>query len=289
MKIKSLKSGLTALALMAFLVSMALQMTPALAETVAPSEEVVTVGHEKTAQTETTNVAEVETSETFIQMSSWYERFVASSTGEGGSLMIVLGFFSVAGVGFALERFLHLKRSIIIPGGLSVQAMDLWKNKKYDDILTLTQSAHSTLASIITALVKFRHRDVSELSQMAADISGRDIRGELQRAYPIQVIATVAPLLGLLGTVMGMVLAFEKVSGAGSLGNAAILADDISLALMTTMAGLLVAAPTLTLYHYFRSKTLNYNLQLEAEVDVLLSEWFMSVPEKSESNASTRA
>lgn len=125
-------------------------------------------------------------------------------------------------------------------------------------------------------MVNHRHCTSGELTQLTGDIASREIRFELQKAYPLQVVAGLAPLLGLLGTVVGMVLAFEKVSGAGSLGNAAILADDISLALMTTMLGLLVAAPTLAFYHYFRSRTVKFSLQLEAEINELMAAWFLS-------------
>ncbi|MCL1835761.1 MAG: MotA/TolQ/ExbB proton channel family protein [Oscillospiraceae bacterium] len=115
---------------------------------------------------------------------------------------------------------------------------------------------------------------------MAGDTASRSMRILLQKIYPLQVIAALSPLLGLLGTVVGMILAFEKVSGAGSLGNAAILADDISLALMTTMAGLCIAVPMLVCYHIFRSRIVRHSVLLESEVNRLMAKWFLAPDRK---------
>lgn len=110
---------------------------------------------------------------------------------------------------------------------------------------------------------------------LAGDIAGRDLRGHLQKAYPIAVAATVAPLLGLFGTVIGMIEAFEIVAIAGSLGDASLLAGSISKALVTTAAGLIIAIPALATYHYFKSRTHAFAMALESDVNELLTTWFM--------------
>jgi biopolymer transport protein ExbB len=109
---------------------------------------------------------------------------------------------------------------------------------------------------------------------MAGDVASRDLRRHLQKAYPLAVVATVSPLLGLLGTVIGMIGAFDKVAAAGSLGDASVLGGDISKALITTGAGLTIAVPALVLYHYFKSRTNLYAIMLEEEVGELITEWY---------------
>src|SRR3989442_10556462 len=96
-----------------------------------------------------------------------------------------------------------------------------------------------------------------------------------QRAYPLGTVATLEPLLGLLGMVLGMIESFEKVALAGALGNPAQLASGISEALVTTALGIGLAIPFLALYHYFKNKTNNFKLLLEEDVTELIIEWLM--------------
>jgi biopolymer transport protein ExbB len=111
---------------------------------------------------------------------------------------------------------------------------------------------------------------------MAGDIASQDMRAEIQKLTPFALIATISPLLGLLGTVSGMIESFEVVAVAGSLGDASLLADGIAKALITTAAGLLVAVPAIAMYNFFKIKTNRLALQLEYEVNALIGEWFLS-------------
>ncbi len=194
---------------------------------------------------------------------------------QGGWTMVFLLFVSVVAVSCALERAVHLKRSVIYPAGLAEQAKVLWRAARYDDIYTLCDKHPSTLAAIISAFVRHRTCLSSELSILAGDIASRDMRAHLQRAYPMAIAATVAPLLGLFGTVIGMIEAFEIVAIAGSLGDASLLAGSISKALVTTAAGLVIAIPALAAYHYFKSRTNTLVMGLEGDVNELLTTWFM--------------
>ena len=193
----------------------------------------------------------------------------------GGTTMIFLGLLSVVAVTFTIERLFNLKRGVINPAGLLEQSKALWKQEKYEQIIALCEKTPSILATIITAFVHHRDSSALELSNLAGDIASRNIRTHMQRAYPIAVVATLAPLLGLLGTVIGMIESFEMVAIAGSMGDASVLAGGISKALVTTATGLIIAVPTLGLYHYFRSRTLNHATALEEDVNELQTEWFM--------------
>jgi len=107
------------------------------------------------------------------------------------------------------------------------------------------------------------------------DLIAREMDASLQRAYPLGVVATIEPLLGLFGMILGMIESFETVALAGALGNPAQLASGISQALTTTALGIGLAIPFLVLYHYFKNKTNSYALLLEEQVSVLIVEWFM--------------
>ncbi len=194
---------------------------------------------------------------------------------QGGKTMVFLLALSVMAVTFGLERAVRLRRSAVAPDGLSREAMGLWEAGKHRALLELCARKPSTLATIIDAFVRHRHCSSQELSMLAGDLAGRDMRRHLQRAYPIAVVATLSPLLGLLGTVVGMIESFEVVAIVGSLGDASMLAGGISKALVTTATGLVIAVPALGVYHFFRSRTNTLTMVLEGEVHELLTAWFM--------------
>jgi len=205
--------------------------------------------------------------------------------GQGGITMAFLAILSVGALSFSLERWFNLKKAAINPEGLADEAKKLWSAGDYDAILKRCDAKPSVLAEVISYLVNHRTASTLELSAIASDIAGREMRGHLQKAYPLAIIATIAPLLGLFGTVLGMIDSFEVVAIAGSLGDASILAGGISKALITTAGGLALAMPTLAIYHFFKSRTTMHSLALERDVNDLLTTWFMS---KSESTVSAK-
>ncbi len=194
---------------------------------------------------------------------------------KGGRIVVVLIAMSIAMLTFAIERAFNLRCRRIVPDGLAQRVDELWKEGKYDEIRELCARNRSILAHMIVSIVDHRDNDVMQVQTFAHDLGSRELRLELRRAYPLAVIATLSPLLGLLGTVVGMVGAFETVALAGTMGDAGLLADDISKALITTQDGLLVAIPALALYHYFRSKTNYFAVLLEEQASELVSRWLM--------------
>ncbi|MFG0247537.1 MAG: MotA/TolQ/ExbB proton channel family protein [Phycisphaeraceae bacterium JB051] len=202
----------------------------------------------------------------------------------GGNTMYFLGLCSLAALSCFLERLARLRRAVVCPAGLRSQAMKLWHNKQYADLDKLCDQNPSTLGSILKAFVRHRHCPALELSALAGDIAGRDMRQHLQRAYPIAIAATLAPLLGLLGTVIGMIESFEVVSVVGSMGDASVLAGSISKALVTTAAGLIIAVPALAFYHYIKGRTVALTLLLEEDVNEVLTTWFMTLEDEKQTS-----
>ena len=192
---------------------------------------------------------------------------------QGGPTMLALLLVSIFGLSFAVERFVRCQRSRFAPAGLAAKADALWKQQKHAELQALCQRDKSTLAAMIGAIVEHRD-DRQEATLIATDMAARDLKRHLQRAYPLAVVATLAPLLGLLGTVIGMIGAFDKVAAAGSMGDASILGGDIAKALITTAAGLVVAVPALALYHYFKSRISVFGVTIEEQASELISRWF---------------
>lgn len=200
----------------------------------------------------------------------WLDRFHQSGT--TGIVQLLL---SVFGAGFIIERFVRLRRSKIAPRGLAEHAKKLWREGKFEELERLADGQPSTLARVISFLAKRREKSAADIGSIANDMVGREIDAHLQRSYPVGVVATLEPLLGLMGMVLGMITSFEKVALAGALGNPAQLAAGISEALTTTALGIGLAIPFLACFHYFRNKTRNFEILLEDEVADLTIEWFV--------------
>ena len=193
---------------------------------------------------------------------------------KGGWTIVALLVLSVTALAFALERLFMLRRGRIVPRGLSGRADELWRQGLREEIVKLCEARPSTLGRILTFIVVHRRASVADVSTAAGDIAARELRRHLLRAYPLAVAATLAPLLGLLGTVIGMIEAFDTVVVVG-MGDATALAGGISKALITTMVGLCIAVPALFAYHFFKSRTTLFAVVLEEEVTSLISDWRM--------------
>jgi len=192
----------------------------------------------------------------------------------GGIGIWVIGALSVLMVAVAIERFSHFRRVHIAPDGLAEAALSSWQRRDLGHLQTLLKASNSTLSRMIAYMVANPTQDARMLGDGVADIASLELRLHQQKAYALAVVATVAPIVGLLGTVIGMIEAFHVIAFSGGLGDPALLAGGISKALVNTAAGLSVALPALALHHYFRSRQVLYGLTLEGQIQTLMQGWF---------------
>ena len=136
----------------------------------------------------------------------------------------------------------------------------------FDRAEAVCRNDTSTLARALEYLLKHRAAGREAVSQTAGDIAARDIRSHLSKIYPISIISSLAALLGLLGTVVGMIEAFGLVALYGDEGGASILSDSISKALITTAAGLIIAIPGVVAYNMFQKRVEEWNMRLEGAI-----------------------
>lgn len=111
----------------------------------------------------------------------------------------------------------------------------------------------------------------------AEDKAGRELRLENRKSAMLATVATLSPLLGLFGTVVGLLGAFTTVAAVGEMGDPAILADDISKALITTVAGLAISMPALFVYNLIKTRLNLYAVILEEEVSDLVHNLFIKI------------
>jgi biopolymer transport protein ExbB len=193
----------------------------------------------------------------------------------GGMTGLVQLGLSIFGAGFVFERLFRLRRKYILPAGLADRARKLWSEGRFDELEKLGDAEPSTLARAISFIARNRTSPLVEVAEIAGEHVSRELAAHYQRAYPLGIVATLAPLLGLLGMILGMIETFETVAFAGALGDPSQLASGISEALVTTGLGLAIAIPFLALYHVFKHRTAGFGAELEGEVSGLLSAWLM--------------
>ncbi|MFB0507554.1 MAG: MotA/TolQ/ExbB proton channel family protein [Thermodesulfobacteriota bacterium] len=172
---------------------------------------------------------------------------------KGGVLMIPIALCSIIALAIFLERLWSLRRSRVIPRDFLIEIEDLIRREKIPEAITRCRKDNSSMANIIVAGIRnFGKR--REIVKESIEEIGRREAATLERYINVVgTIAAIAPLLGLLGTVFGMIKAFNVISIQG-VGNPSSLAGGISEALITTAAGLVVAIPTFVLYRYLANK-----------------------------------
>ncbi|CUT18189.1 MULTISPECIES: MotA/TolQ/ExbB proton channel family protein [Candidatus Ichthyocystis] len=171
----------------------------------------------------------------------------------GGWPIYLLLLLSVASLSLIVERFLFLRRSRIVPAELSDQVLNEYRQTYSLSEETLGNlSSHSLLGRVLSLIVK--HADSSpEKVRELLSVESMLVARQLERFLnAIGTIASIAPLMGLFGTVIGMIEIFAAHASDGS-ADPLHLAHGISVALYNTALGLAVAIPSLICYRYFRS------------------------------------
>jgi biopolymer transport protein ExbB len=182
----------------------------------------------------------------------------------GGWLMLPIILCSVIAMAIVVERFWTLRRKKILPPDLVPQLWRLAKEKKIDDVTLRKVKLSSPLGAILASGLINKHHG-REMMKTSIEETGRQVVHELERFLnPLGTIASITPLLGLLGTVVGMIKVFAAIMIHG-VGDPGILAGGISEALLTTAAGLTVAIPSLIFHRYFERLIDDYVLKMEEE------------------------
>ena len=193
----------------------------------------------------------------------------------GGWLMWPIVLCSVVATALEIERALTLRRARIMPRGLVARIWQLHRQGRLNAESIEQIRTGSPLGRMLAAGLVNRNHSREVMKEALTD-AGRHVVADLERYLnALATIAAVSPLLGLLGTVVGMIKMFNVIMNAG-VGNPALLAGGISTALLTTAGGLFVAIPTLLFHRYFEAKVDRLALEMEAQalrlVEVLKGE-----------------
>jgi biopolymer transport protein ExbB len=183
----------------------------------------------------------------------------------GGPVMIPLGILSLAALAIILERLWVLRSKNYMDAGTVQTLSGLLAAGKYRAAVDYCRRHPGPFTELVVGLVENRHAPYDELKEILEDTGRLQLMG-LQRGLPaLATIVAGAPLLGLLGTVIGMIKIFAVVATAGS-GITEQLSSGISQALITTATGLVIAIPALFTHSYLEARAVGILSDIEAQI-----------------------
>lgn len=187
----------------------------------------------------------------------------------GGWMMLPIISCSILALAIIAERFITLRASRIAPEELTSQVQHRSMNKQVDDAYIKELQGNSPLGRILAAGIVNRNKSVEAMKESMNEVASVEIHSMERFISGLGTIAAVTPLMGLLGTVLGMIKVFNQMLNNG-LGEANMLAGGISEALISTAGGLLVAIPALIMYRMLQRKIDDLVVKMEQQSGLLV-------------------
>jgi len=187
------------------------------------------------------------------------EQTLLDTLANGGVVAVLIGLLSMVTIGFIVEHFLTIRKSVLMPEGVAFELEEMIGQGKIDDALEVCRNPEndSLLSYVVLAgLERFRGAEFGFAEYKAAvEEAGEDQTAKLYRKTEVLgLIGSIAPMLGLTGTVLGMIKAFNTIASTGGAPKPDQLAGAIGQALVTTLLGLIVAIPAMVAYSYFGNR-----------------------------------
>jgi biopolymer transport protein ExbB len=191
---------------------------------------------------------------------------------KGGVLVPPILLCSVLALAIFLERVIRFARMRSRGAGLAEKIVGLLKAGKVNEAQTQALNSNSPMGRILTQAIRFKDGDRETLETVIVHATDEEVRGLSSYLQALATIGNIAPLLGLLGTVMGMIKAFMVIQQMGGKVNAAVLAGGIWEAMLTTALGLAVALPTMVAHSYLVARVDKYEARLNAGAVTFITE-----------------
>jgi len=173
---------------------------------------------------------------------------------QGGPIVVVLGVLSVVSLAFTVERFLRLSKGSVGSKRFGNEVLDLLATNGPEAALEYCDNTDHSMARVLRSGLRRASFPLVERDKAVEDSGLREVRQLSANLRPMLVVSILSPLLGLLGTVWGMITAFRDLATADGSPDPELLATGISMALVTTAVGLAVAIPSQASYYWFKSR-----------------------------------
>jgi biopolymer transport protein ExbB len=205
---------------------------------------------------------------------------------------IVLGMLtcaSIGGIALAIDAMLHIRESRIAPPSSTAKIRSLIENQKYKELMDYTATDDSFVSKALYAAIRRTHFSYDAMQEALEASIGEQTSDLFRRLEPLNVIGNIGPLLGLLGTVLGMIMAFYELMNSGGNAKPEQLAGGIGTALWHTFYGLFVAIPCLVVYGFYRTKADRITTRAGMTAEELLEDLRPETPDDSAPLKSVRA
>ncbi|MBN2498670.1 MAG: MotA/TolQ/ExbB proton channel family protein [Deltaproteobacteria bacterium] len=203
----------------------------------------------------------------------------------GGFMMVPILLGSILALTIIIERLWALQRSHVLPEAFLRRMGKMLEEGRHSEALSACQENDSHIARVMAAGLQARGRARPEIVE-SLELAGRQETGRLSRWIgALGAIAALEPLMGLLGTVLGLIESFREVERLKVVGNPSVVASGVWQALITTAAGLIIAIPTYAMYRYFRSRISNTVMDMEASAFGLVQQLTLDATSGEEAEA----
>jgi biopolymer transport protein ExbB len=194
-------------------------------------------------------------------------RWMARSSGPIGVVILAMSFYLVA---LVVWMFLRFRPEAAVPRGLVAEVSDLLGHRQYERAFALVEGDGSFLAHTLSAGVR-RLPGGTVAAQRAMELANEERTMEMEhRTTYLATVGTLGPMIGLVGTVYGMIRSFQVIATMGSSPQASQLASGISTALFATLLGIAISVPAIAFYAYFRNRIARISLEVQIVAEGLL-------------------
>jgi len=186
-----------------------------------------------------------------------------------GAIGIVIIILSVVALAIVIENFVSLKRDKLAPPEIIDEIQALFEEEQFQEAMELCENEQNYFTRVCGAGIAKIGHPFETIEKSLEEMGDEESVKLHQKVGWLAVIANVAPMLGLLGTVQGMVQAFNQIAATGGQASPAELADGISKALLTTLFGLMVAIPTTAAFAFLRNRMVRTIIEVGAIMEDL--------------------
>lgn len=172
----------------------------------------------------------------------------------GGPIAYFLVILSMLTIALALDHFINIRRGTLIPDQLKITLAELMQERKYKEVVEVTANDHSLLGGVLNAGLTHANNGLPAMERAMEEVMETRAASLFRRIEYLNIIGNVSPMIGLFGTVYGMIKTFSRIVDVGGQPNPQDLAGGISIALVTTFWGLLVAIPAISVYQVMRNR-----------------------------------
>ncbi len=187
--------------------------------------------------------------------------------GGGGTVGWILIILSVIGLALFIDNFVNMRKQKLAPPEVVDEVEALIEAGEYQEAMELCESEPSYFTNVVAAGLPRLNASFEAMEKAVEEMAEEEQLKLFMKLGWLSLIAAVAPMLGLTGTVIGMILAFKVISSTKGAAEPADLADKISLALITTLLGLFVAIPMTAAFVFLRNRVVKTTLEISAVVE----------------------